>query len=317
MNYPDGVAVIFTGDAVTVSYGPSIKTVKRGQEQYTPVMEHLRSWENKGVHYGYVAKEEWIESLLNAFEPSRVLESYLGSLGEASKITYENGRVFYDGKELHNTVTERIRALAREGLTIEYLLTFLDSLFQNPSYRSVEQLYGFLEKHKMPITAGGCFKAYKVIKSNFTDCYTGNIDNSVGRTVKMNRNRVEDNPDLTCSAGLHVCAHEYAIGFFYGSGRILVEVEINPRDVVSIPTDYNNAKMRVCQYKVTGVLEDRTDVLSNRIYDGYDARVAFDEDSPDFGDEYDESWVWSEDEEDSYDPYDNWDDDGTYDDIPF
>ena len=29
-------------------------------------------------------------------------------------------------------------------------------------------------------------------------------------------------------------------------------VKINPRDVVSIPTDYNNAKGRACRYEVIG-----------------------------------------------------------------
>jgi hypothetical protein len=34
----------------------------------------------------------------------------------------------------------------------------------------------------------------------------------------------------------------------------MLEVEVNPADVVAIPVDYNNAKMRVCKYKVLGVV---------------------------------------------------------------
>ena len=32
----------------------------------------------------------------------------------------------------------------------------------------------------------------------------------------------------------------------------MVILKINPRDVVSIPTDYNNTKGRTCRYEVVG-----------------------------------------------------------------
>jgi len=34
----------------------------------------------------------------------------------------------------------------------------------------------------------------------------------------------------------------------------MLEVKIDPADVVAIPTDYNNAKMRICKYEVLGVV---------------------------------------------------------------
>lgn len=311
MSYPTGMSVIFGDDYVTVAIGTDIKTVKRGQEQFVKVMELLKEW-SRGE---WDNADEWTTALLDAFDPSRLVSSYIAGL-KGTGVEFKNGRVFYKGREMNNVVTQRIRSLAREGLTITYLLKFLDNMYQNPSYRSVEQLYGFLEKHKMPITPDGKFKAYKVVNSNMKDCHTNTIDNSVGKTIRMARNRVEDNPNVTCSHGLHVCAHEYATGFFMGSGRVLLEVEVNPRDVVSIPTDYNNAKMRVCEYKVTGILKDTKDVLGNRVYSDSEARVEADEEY-DLGDEYDTGWVQSFDEDDEdYDEYEDWDDED-YGDIPF
>jgi hypothetical protein len=35
----------------------------------------------------------------------------------------------------------------------------------------------------------------------------------------------------------------------------MLEVEVNPADVVSIPADYNQAKMRVCKYQVIGLVD--------------------------------------------------------------
>jgi hypothetical protein len=77
------------------------------------------------------------------------------------------------------------------------------------------------------------------------------MDNSPGRVVEMERNKVDDNKDQTCSTGLHFCGLSY-LGHFGGSDSRIVIVKINPRDVVSIPSDYNGAKGRACRYEVIG-----------------------------------------------------------------
>jgi hypothetical protein len=75
------------------------------------------------------------------------------------------------------------------------------------------------------------------------------MDNSIGMIVEMERNEVDDNRDNTCSSGLHFCSESYLKSF--GGARTVI-VKINPRDVVSIPSDYNDAKGRACRYEVIG-----------------------------------------------------------------
>jgi hypothetical protein len=99
----------------------------------------------------------------------------------------------------------------------------------------------------LPITPDGHFLAYKKVKVDYKDCYSGTMDNSVGQVVEMERNRVDDDKDRTCSTGLHFCSREYLNHF--GGERVVI-VKINPRDVVSIPADYNNTKGRACRYEV-------------------------------------------------------------------
>ena len=127
---------------------------------------------------------------------------------------------------------------------------------RNPSKRAVDELYGFLEKNSLPITPDGCFLAYKRVRGDYKDCYTGTMDNSVGCVVEMERNMVDDNRDNTCSAGLHFCSHDYLRSF---SGERTVIVKINPADVVSIPSDYDNAKGRTCRYEVIGEVAQSPD----------------------------------------------------------
>jgi len=139
--------------------------------------------------------------------------------------------------------------MLQDGFPVEPLVLFMENLMQNPSYRSVNELYGFLEKNNLPITPDGHFLAYKKVRENYHDVYTGKFDNSVGKIVEMERNQVNDDQNQTCSAGLHFCSENYLNHF--GGERVMI-LKINPRDVVSIPTDYNNSKGRACRYEVIG-----------------------------------------------------------------
>ena len=144
-------------------------------------------------------------------------------------------------------------AMLEEGFDIEPMVNFMENLMRNPSKRSVDELYGFLEKNNLPITPDGCFLAYKKVRNDFKDIHSGTMDNSPGTVVEMERNKVDDDKDRTCSTGLHFCGMSY-LNHFGGSDSRTVIVKIDPSDVVSIPSDYNGAKGRACRYTVIGEL---------------------------------------------------------------
>jgi len=163
--------------------------------------------------------------------------------------TLDGSNVYYKGEVVHSNLARRIVDLAREGFDAKPLLLFLENLMNNPSKRAVDELYGFLEASSLPITDDGHFLAYKSVRSDFTDHHTGTMDNSVGTVVEMQRNQVCEDKDKTCSYGLHFAAHEYASTFGGHDSRMVI-VKINPADVVSIPSDYNNQKGRACKYLI-------------------------------------------------------------------
>jgi hypothetical protein len=111
-------------------------------------------------------------------------------------------------------------------------------------------LFKFLEHNGHPITTEGNFIAYRAVRSDFKDKHTGTIDNSIGSVVFIPRSQVDDNPNNTCSHGLHVATLSYAQGQFATAGDVVLDVEVDPSDVVAVPTDYNGTKMRVCRFKV-------------------------------------------------------------------
>ena len=203
-----------------------------------------------------------IPNLINIKEQ---VESAIQSSATAGKVTIENGEVFYNNKAIHNTLTERIIDMARQGFDIGYMVKFLENLMKNPSFRAVNELYGFLESGSIPITENGTFLAYKKIRNDWTDIHSGTFDNSIGAVCEMPRNMVDEDSSRTCSAGLHVCSYDYLAHFSRDNDDRVVICEINPADVVSIPADYNNTKMRVCKYTVIGEVEDykESEILNN------------------------------------------------------
>lgn len=167
------------------------------------------------------------------------------------KVRVEGEQLFYDNIELHNALVTRVIDLLKKQKSVDSLLRFMDNLLQNPSYRAVNELYDFLEACDLPITADGYFLAYKKVRMNYKDIHSGTFDNSVGARPKMLRCQVDEDSERTCSNGLHVCSFGYLAHFGGYESRVMV-VKVNPKDVVAVPKDYDNQKMRVSEYEVVG-----------------------------------------------------------------
>jgi len=173
-----------------------------------------------------------------------------------------NDTLYLDDYRIPDNMATRIFGLMNEYCSVTPLQRFFRNLLDNPSYRAVQELYGFLEVSKLPITDDGCFVAYKAVNSDYKDYFTGQMDNSLGAKPTMPRNLVDEDKNRTCSAGLHFAAYEYAINFVRENGHLMA-VRINPKDVVAIPSDYNNQKGRASTYMVVGEIETKSDELTD------------------------------------------------------
>ena len=167
----------------------------------------------------------------------------------SSKVTVKDGQVLFEGQPVGGVVVERILRFVRAGLPHKPLVRFLERLQQNPSNRSVQELYKFLEHENMPLTDDGCFIGYKAIRNDWTDKHTGTFSNKIGSTPSVPRNTVCDDFNVGCGVGLHVGSYAYANGFA-GDGDRIVLVKVDPADAVSVPSDSNYQKLRVWRYRV-------------------------------------------------------------------
>lgn len=162
------------------------------------------------------------------------------------------GNTTIDGVAVPRALGDRIAAMTRNGQNVKPLFRFWQRLLRNPSPRSREQLYGFLQHVGIPLTPDGCFLAYKGVRRDFKDKHTGTIDNSVGCVVTMPRDQVSDDPSTPCHAGLHVGSEAYAKDFGGSDGRVII-CKVDPEHVVCVPNDCSQQKMRTCAYRVVGL----------------------------------------------------------------
>lgn len=176
----------------------------------------------------------------------------------------ETGRLVVDGVEMDIELANKVREFKSQNLPFDYLIKLAEKIDQINSFHVRNQLYGFLKHNGHPITKDGNFIAYKMVSSDFKDLHTREFDNSIGSEVTMPRRECNDDPTETCSSGLHVASHGYAHNF--GSGH-LVLCEVDPRDVVAVPIDYDQQKMRTCRYKVVGLADKPIEEATFRVGD--------------------------------------------------
>lgn len=188
----------------------------------------------------------------------------------SDRVSVHAGRVYLDHVEVDNALTKAIAAFYVEGQdNFSPLVAFMEKIEMNPNEHSREMLFTWLAKHKFSICPDGDFIAYKGI--GMDNCsissgraivngtlHNGNIPNAPGTIIEMPRNEVQHDPAIGCHTGLHVGNWRYASTF----GSKTIRVKVNPRDVVSVPSDSNDEKMRVCRYKVMEqVTEEDTSML--------------------------------------------------------
>lgn len=232
------IAWAVTDQNVTVAYDGQTHIVKRTDKLGEQLIAALKAND--------------MDAIPNLVSAAKRIESF-----SKGNFVVKNGEILINGVPAPTVLGNKIVRFSEEGLPYQPLVKFAAALQANPSFRAVNELFQFLEKNDHPITENGNFIAYKKVRDNFMDVHSGTFDNSVGNTVEMPRNQVNEDATQTCSYGLHVANYDYASKFY--AGGVMLEVEVNPADVVAVPVDYDQAKMRVCKYKVLGVVTQEHD----------------------------------------------------------
>jgi hypothetical protein len=209
-----------------------------------------------------------VEDIITNGTEGELLSKFIEIKGKIEKFSHkiftvdeQKGQMFLKGDDqpMPDLMVEKLLELEKEGEDFMPLIRFWKKLKLNPSEASINQLYGFMVHNGIGLTESGDIvveKGVKVSDGKLVDFHTGRLDNSIGQVVEMPRDKVDNNPESTCSYGLHVGAPAH-VREYWGSD-VVVKCTVNPADVVSVPVDYNNTKMRVCKYTVVGYSDEHT-----------------------------------------------------------
>lgn len=187
----------------------------------------------------------------------------------SERVSVQGSNVLFDGDKIESSIADHILRLLRSDDERGWrpLVNFLEKIATNPDRESRDSLYTWLSVNNFTLTQEGDFVAYKGVQiidgvshsissgTAFVDGVevTGFIPNPLGAVVTMPRATVETDRSVGCSTGLHAGVYEYAKNF--SQGRV-VTVHINPRDVVSVPSDCSSQKLRVSRYVVSEETEE-------------------------------------------------------------
>ena len=271
-------------------------------------------------------------------ELTRVRETLKRKLTALSeRVSVDGTTVYFDGDPINGTLADVIKRMFEEGKTLDFkpLVNFLEKASTNPSLKSIEDLYRWVSKGDLVIDPDGDIVAYKAVRVDENGVSTsihqgpafvngeefnGHVPNKPGTVISMARSLVVDDPHVGCSVGLHAGTYDYARTFQKWNSRYhtrLILVKINPRDVVSVPHDEEDRKMRVARYTVLSEIEER---LADPIFISEEAFPVTDEDETeedyyddlDIDDDYfdDDDDEWDEDEdlssEEDWESYAEW-----------
>lgn len=208
------------------------------------------------------------ESVIDLFDVALSAATKFERLSD--RVTTAHGRLYLDGEEVDNALSKQVVRFITEGVEDwKPLVAFFENVLANPQEHSREQLYSWLNAEDFTITSDGLIVGYKSVYKNDDESYrstmsgtaivngetqNGYINQKVGDVVEMPRGEVTHDPTEACSVGLHVGTHSYANNY---SGNTMLEVHVNPRDVVSVPNDHSAQKMRVCRYTIIGTVEKK------------------------------------------------------------
>jgi hypothetical protein len=271
MNYlvikqtPNGLFLIKNGSSIFI---------EKVSENYNAILELADKYnETKNVD----DREKIFDQIINLSISKEVQELLNSDEFELD----QNGSLYLKGikEPIPDQLADMIKDGLKEKVDISTYKNFWINLALNPDVNVRSQLFGFLEHNGHPLTKHGYFLAYKAVNVKtkydettgeplppkiydaetgekiitqdlvFTSIHKGKYGSiiKVGEPVTMPREECDSDPMVTCSSGLHVGSMEYVAQFGY-SDSVILECLINPRHVIAVPIDYNNTKMRVCEY---------------------------------------------------------------------
>jgi hypothetical protein len=247
------------------------------------------------------------DAIVKLFDTATQVSTKLGvTITREGLVTYTNneGQVEQLPPSLNKTL---VAMYEQDESSIAPLIKFWEKVRLNPSYRVNRCLFDFIEANNIVINENGNLIMYKIVARTsdpevFLDLYTRKIEHRFGIELEpMERKDVNDDITVTCSQGKHVCSWQYLPHYgscVNGKDAILL-CEVDPVDIVAIPRDYNNSKIRCTTYTPLSEYTYDKGEIDKVLYRGYNPSLIIMDDTLD-SDLEDEDYSYDDRDDDYY-----------------
>lgn len=238
--------------------------------------------QNFSIAKQFTTDSDFEEVFVICSEPMRKVIEIAGTVeGSFFKISDDGKRM---ALEFHGQTVQVPEAIAKAIIELHTsngdimpLVMFLRNLADNPNKEIYEDLFAWMQSGNLTLTGDGHFLAYKKVREDYKDIFTGKLDNSVGSKPTMLRSTVTRDRNQTCAAGLHWCSWEYLNHYGSSHNNRIMIVKVNPANVDRIPTDYNRNKGVSWTYEVVAELEHEQELSGVLLEEKYDEDDDFQE----------------------------------------
>jgi hypothetical protein len=277
--------VIIKGKPVTISKATQ-------EDKYNKVLQLIKDNDEDGI--------------IKYLDTATSISTKLGvTITKEGVVTYVNDKSQVE--QLPPSLNKTLVAMyEQDESSITPLIKFWEKVRLNPSYRVNRCLFDFIEANNIVINEHGNLIMYKIVKRTddkevFLDLYTKTFKQMFNVELRILRNNVDDNIDNQCSHGFHVCSWQYLP--HYGSAvsghDAILLCEVDPTDIVAIPRDYNNSKIRTCAYTPLSEYTYNQGEIDKVLYRGYNPSLIITDDTVD-NDLEDEDYSYDDIDDDYY-----------------
>lgn len=225
-------------------------TILRSEEGFEPLRKAVKEKDPVRIEsllkrYGYL--KEVIQSV-----SKEIKKKFKNAAEHLDLEVADDGSLRINGVTYNNALTKKIVDLVNCGHSVESYYELLKKISNNSKEVIRSGLLDFILANDLPITTDGCFLAYKVTDGNGYDMHSHSILYSVGKEISEPRNSVSQDRGICSGPGLYFASkkyYDYVSSYKEGQNKRFL-MKVDPVDVISIPTSYENSKGRCCKFTV-------------------------------------------------------------------
>ena len=197
--------------------------------------------------------ENWIEIERFTQTEKKVLKSDKLNLNKEGnlEVTDRKGKFEVDSSDKFVQLCNILKQNGSTDETLKPVIPFLKKVAENFYINATHELYDYCRNMDFSITPNGNILAFKAVNRNMKAKYDNKTEYKLNEYTSTDV--FDTNRDEYCSQGLHFCARNY-LGGFADTNDIILILEIDPRDIVSIPSDNHFTKGRCKKCKVVKII---------------------------------------------------------------